>query len=98
MATISKDLVKTLAFLARIPLDDAQIEKYALDLGSVVGYMEEIKNIDVKDISETSRVSDEENVLREDVVGLSLSQDDALKNTKDKHDGYFLVPIILKQD
>ena len=39
--------------------------------------MEEIKNIDVTNISETSRIAKEENVLREDIVKESLSQDEA---------------------
>lgn len=96
--TISKDLIKNLSDLAKINLSDEQIIKYTQDLSSVMGYMDEIKDLNVENIPETSRVSDEGNVLREDIVKESLSQNEALKNSKNTNNGYFLVPQILKND
>lgn len=98
MVKISKDLIDSLSKLAKINLTKEQEEKYAGEFSSVMGYMEEIKNLNVDHIQETSRVAKEENVLREDVVKESLSQKEALKNSKDTNDGYFLVPAIFKGD
>lgn len=98
MTKISKDLVKNLSKLAKINIFDEQIEKYTKDLSSVIGYMEEIKNLDVSNIEETARIAKDENVLRDDIVKESLSQQDALKNSKNTHGGHFLVPKILKGD
>ncbi len=98
MVKISKDLIDSLSKLAKINLTKEQEEKYAGEFSSVMGYMEEIKNINVDHIQETSRVAKEENVLREDVVKESLPQKEALKNTKNTNDGYFLVPAIFKED
>ena len=98
MAKISKDTVKAVAQLAKLKLTEKQIDKFALDLSSIVGQMEEIKNLDVKNIAETARVINEENILREDAIKPSFSQEQALKNSKSTHNGYFLVPQILKED
>ncbi len=98
MAKISKDLIDGFSKLARINLTKEQEEKYASDFSSVIGYMEEIKNLNVDKIEETSRVAKEENVLREDVVKESLPQSEALKNSKNTNNGYFLVPAIFKED
>ena len=98
MTKISKDTVRNLAKLAKLNLTDRQIDKYSQDLTAVVGYMEEIKNIDVSQVSETSRVTEEENIFREDEVKPSLSQKEALKNSNNTHNDYFLVPQILKED
>lgn len=98
MKKISKELIDTLSRLAKINLNEEQVEKYTKDLSSVMGYMEEIKNLDVSNIQETSRIAKEENVLREDIVKQSLDQKEALKNCKNTHNGYFLVPQILKDD
>lgn len=95
---ISKDLIKNLSRLAKINLTEEQIEKYSNDFSSVMGYMEEIKNLDVENIPETARVTDEGNVFREDEVKPSFSQEQALKNSKNTYNGYFLVPQILKND
>lgn len=98
MVKISKDLIDVLSKLAKINLTKEQIEKYTNDLSSVMGYMEEIKNLNVDKIEETSRVAKEENVLREDIVKESLPQSEALKNSKNTNNGYFLVPAIFKED
>lgn len=98
MAKISKDLIDSLSKLSKINLTKEQEEKYAGEFSSVMGYMEEIKNINVDHIAETSRIANEENVLRKDVIKESLSQTEALKNSKNTHNGYFLVPQILKDD
>lgn len=98
MVKISKNLIDSLSKLAKINLTKEQEEKYAGEFSSVMGYMEEIKNINVDHIQETSRVAKEENVLREDVVKESLSQKEALKNSKNTNGGYFLVPAIFKED
>ena len=98
MAKITKDLVKNLSRLAKLNLTEKQIEKYTNDLSSVMGYMDEIKNINVGNVSETARIAKDENILRNDVITSSLDQKEALKNCKSTHDGYFLVPMILKGD
>lgn len=95
---ITKDLIDSLSKLAKINLTKEQEEKYAIEFSSVMGYMEEIKNLDVKNIPETDRVSDEGNVLREDEIKPSLNQEQSLINSKNTHNGYFLVPQILKED
>lgn len=95
---ITKDLIDSLSKLAKINLTKEQEEKYADEFSSVMGYMEEIKNLDVFNIEETSRVAKEENVLREDAVKESLPQKEALKNSKNTSNGYFLVPAIFKEE
>lgn len=95
---VTKDLINTLSKLAKINLTKEQEEKYAGEFSSIIGYMDEIKNLDVESIPETARVTDEGNVLREDQIKPSLSQEQSLKNSKNTHNGYFLVPQILKED
>lgn len=95
---ISKDLIDNLSKLAKINLTKEQEEKYADEFSSVMNYMDEIKNLNVENIPETSRVAKEENILREDIVEESLPQSEALKNSKNTNNGYFLVPKILKDD
>jgi len=98
MTQISKNLVDRLSKLAKINLTKEQEEKYAGEFSSIIGYMDEIKNLDVENIPETARVSDEGNVLRDDKIEPSFDQKQALKNSKNTHNGYFLVPQILKED
>jgi aspartyl-tRNA(Asn)/glutamyl-tRNA(Gln) amidotransferase subunit C len=98
MTKISKNLIDSLSKLAKINLSVKEVERYAKDISSIVGYMDEIKKLNVDDIPETSRVSDDGNILRDDLVTESLSQSQVLKNSKNTHNGFFLVPQILKDD
>ena len=95
---VTRNLINTLSKLAKINLTKKQEEKYVGEFSAVMGYMEEIKNINVDDVQETSRITKEENVLRKDVVKQSLDQKEALKNSKNTSNGYFLVPAIFKED
>ncbi len=90
--------VKNLAKLANLTLTKEQEEELEKSIPTVVDYMDEIKNLDVDDIPETTRVTEEENVLREDVVQPSLSQKDVLKNAKNTRNGFFVVPAVLDKE
>ena len=89
--------IKVLAKLANLNLSKKQEEDLEKSIPSVVDYMDEIKNLDVDDVTETTRVTEEENVLREDIVESSLSQEQALKNAKKTRNGFFVVPAIFEE-
>ena len=89
--------IKALAKLANLNLSKKQEEDLEKSIPIVASYMDEIKNLDVDDIAETTRVTEEENVSREDIVEPSLSQKDALKNAKKTHNGFFVVPAIFEE-
>jgi aspartyl-tRNA(Asn)/glutamyl-tRNA(Gln) amidotransferase subunit C len=90
--------VKHLAKLANLTLTSEQEENLEKSIPSVVEYMDTIKNLDVDDIPETSRLTDEENVFRDDVVEPSLSQEQALKNAKNTYNGFVVVPYVFEKE
>ena len=89
--------VKHLAKLANLELSKKQEEDLEKNTPAVITYMDEIKNLDVDGVAETTRVTEEENVWREDIVELSLSQADALRNAKKTRRGFFVVPGIFEE-
>jgi aspartyl-tRNA(Asn)/glutamyl-tRNA(Gln) amidotransferase subunit C len=52
--------------------------------------------LDTEDIPLTASVLPLSNVMREDAIGASLSQEDALANAPDVEDGFFRVPVVLE--
>ncbi len=90
--------VKHLAKLANVIVSDPQEEELEESITSVITYMDEVKNLDVDAIAETSRVTEEKNVFREDVVTPSLPQYKALKNAKRTHNGFFVVPYVFEKE
>ena len=87
--------VAHVAKLANLPLSKEEEKKFESQLSSVLEYVSKLNEIDTKSIEPTSQVTGLENVTREDQPSPSLSQEEALSNTKSKHNGLFKVKAIL---
>ena|SRR3989338_8092491 len=93
------DSVRHLAKLANLKLSDMQLKKIVPDVSVFLDYVSKIKSLDTKNVEETSQVTGQENVFREDVVDdkRMLTQEEALSNAKKKYQGYFLVDAIFDE-
>jgi len=66
-------------------------------LTSILSYIDKLNEIDTKDVQPTSHaLSTLKNVFRKDILGHSLSADDALKNAPSKDGDFFRVPQIIE--
>jgi len=97
---ISKDLVEHIARLAKIPVSEKEKEELADGFNKTLAVVDELFKVDVTGIEPTHQMTGLENVLRDDVVDekKTLTQDQALSNTKNKYNGYFVVDQILAED
>ena len=82
--------------LARLHLDEGEADKFARNLEDIIRYVEQLNQLDVKNVKPTSHVLDVENVFRKDVVTPSLSNAQALGFAVDKHKGFYKVPKIIE--
>jgi aspartyl-tRNA(Asn)/glutamyl-tRNA(Gln) amidotransferase subunit C len=87
--------VEYVAGLAKLEFSEAEKRKFAKELDKIIKYIDQLKEVDTENIPPTSHIIPMENVLREDKVEPSLSQDEALANAPDKKDGYFKVPKVI---
>lgn len=96
---ISEDEIRHLARLANLPLSPEQIKNFPKELTAVLDYMSKIKSLDTQDVGETSQVTNLTNVFRQDIVEKEriLTQEEALSNAKDVHNGYFKVKAIFEE-
>lgn len=90
--------IKHIAKLASLPLLPTEINKLEKQLEETLDYVKELSEIDTNNVEPTSQVTGLENVLREDVAKPSLTQAEALSNTKSKHNGFFKVRAIFSED
>ncbi len=65
---ISLQEVECIAKLAKIGLTKEEKEKFSGELSAVLEYIEQLKEIDTKDIEPVSQVTGLVNVIREDVA------------------------------
>lgn len=85
------------AKLANLPLTKEEKQKFEKQLEETLSYVEKLNQIDTKNISPTDQVTGLENITAQDVPSASLSQEEALKNAKQTHNGLFRVKAILKE-
>ncbi len=88
--------VKYVAHLARLALSPEEEQRIGAQLGSVLGYIEKLKEVDVSNVEPTAHAFPLVNVTRLDEVQPSLRPEDALRNAPAHANGLFIVPKIVE--
>ena len=96
MPEITRNEVAHLARLARLALDDAELDGLAAELEVILGAVAQISQVtDAADVLPTTHAVPVENVTRPDVVVPSLPRDEVLAAAPAAEEGRFRVPRIL---
>jgi aspartyl-tRNA(Asn)/glutamyl-tRNA(Gln) amidotransferase subunit C len=89
---IDRAQVLHVAKLARLRLDDDELERMAGELSGILEHVDRIAALDLDGVEPTSHVVELENVLRPDEPRLSWPRDVILEPAPDPADGAFRVP------
>ena len=95
MASVEID-IKYVAHLARLRLTPDEEKKFGAQLGNILGYIENLKELDVAGVEPTAHATPMVNIVRPDEVRPSLPHDDALRNAPATANGLFIVPKIVE--
>ena len=95
MAELSVDEVAKVALLARLRLSPAELETFTGQLNSIVHFVEQLQELDTRDVEPLAHGIEVRNVFREDVRGPSLPREAALENAPKRNAESFLVPTVL---
>ena len=98
MSAISKDEVARVAALARVALSREEVTRLAGELDAVASAFARVTSVVTPDLPATSHPVPLTNVLREDVVGLTLEVEELLAGAPAAQDSMFLVPQILGEE
>lgn len=98
MSVITSEQVAHLATLAHIEMTDEELAAMAAELDIIVESVKSVSDAVSDDIPATSHPIPLKNIFREDVVGETLSAEEALSGAPDAEDGKFKVPAILDED
>lgn len=94
--SISLDEVRHVARLARLELEDAEMLSLQGELNALLGHFADIQAIDSSGIEPTSHAVALRNVWAEDVPGMTLPRERALRNSALQRAGLFVVPVIIE--
>lgn len=93
---IDKRTVEYVAHLARIELQDKELEKLSSQLHDILGFIDKLTELDTKDVQPTSHILPINNVLRNDEPRQSLTSEKALENAPSKEGNFFTVPKVIE--
>lgn len=97
MADVNEDIVKNLSKLSRIEVKDEEIPNLLATLKQVIGYFDQLHEVDVSDLSPYSHVEEQGiGFLREDAIDNSLKHDRFIANTPEHVGGMVRVPPLFK--
>ena len=93
---LSREEVIHIAALARMGINDAEIEKAREQLSNILENFEVLKEIDTTDVPPTAQSIHLQNVLREDSPRASLPMEDVLANAPDREGDLFKLRPVLE--
>jgi aspartyl-tRNA(Asn)/glutamyl-tRNA(Gln) amidotransferase subunit C len=96
MSRITPDEVRHVARLAQLELGDDELEAIRLDLDAVLGYVDQLKELDVDGVEPTTHAVPLHLALRRDEVVTTLTRDEVLQNAPSAVDGMFRVPRVVE--
>jgi aspartyl-tRNA(Asn)/glutamyl-tRNA(Gln) amidotransferase subunit C len=94
---LSREEILNIATLARMGLDENDIEKYQHDLSAILDYFNKLKELDVSDVEPIGHITGMKNVFRSDrkVDAESSEKEAIMKNAPEEKDGYIKVKSVL---
>ena len=95
MTKITKEEVQKVANLARLELNDNEINNHVEQLEKILSYIKQLEKIDTNDIPCTTRAIEVPNVFRKDEKKNYDGTEELLDLAPSKEDKYFKVPKIM---
>jgi len=96
MSNIDKATVAKIARLSRIKIEDDQLEPLADELNNILGWIEQLEEVNTDDIEPMSSVVDAKLRWRDDEVTDGAKSEAILKNAPNSEYGFFAVPKVIE--
>ena len=94
--SVNADQVRHVARLARIAMSDSEIEKMVPEFNNILGWVEQLAEVDTDGVEPLTAVIANQLRLRDDVVDDGDCREAVLKNAHDAQHGFFAVPQVIE--
>ena len=93
---IDKKLVKKIATLSRVKIEEKEIEKISKELSEIISWVEKLNEVDTNNVTPVANPSDIKIPFRKDEINDGKIEEKILKNAPEKKAGYFVVPKVVE--
>jgi aspartyl-tRNA(Asn)/glutamyl-tRNA(Gln) amidotransferase subunit C len=94
--SVNTEQVRHIAKLARIAMSDAEIDALVPELNNILGWVEQLAEVNTDGVEPLTAVIDQKLRLREDAVTDGDKRDAVLANAPEGQHGFFAVPKVIE--
>ncbi|WP_018265178.1 Asp-tRNA(Asn)/Glu-tRNA(Gln) amidotransferase subunit GatC [Methylosinus sp. LW4] len=94
--SVDQATVRRIAHLARIAVEDQEVERLGAELNAILDFVAELSSVDVEGVEPLTSVLPMQMKKRQDVVTDGGFADAILANAPEKDDQYFVVPKVVE--
>jgi aspartyl-tRNA(Asn)/glutamyl-tRNA(Gln) amidotransferase subunit C len=95
--TIDKETVEKVAHLARLELNETEKQEMIKDMSKILDFMAKLNELDTTGVEPLVYMTNDVNVLRDDVVKQQITHQEALENAPKHDENYFLVAKVIEK-
>ena len=92
---VSKEEIKHIADLARLEIDESEIDNYILNLQDILNFANIVNDAPVENLDVTIGANEAKNVFRKDEVEVFEDNEALLANAKEKERNMFKIPKVI---
>ena len=94
--SVNAEQVRHVARLARLALGDDEIDRMVPELNNILGWVEQLGEVNTDGVEPLATVIDQKLRLRDDVVTDGNIREDVLANAPEAQHGFFAVPKVIE--
>ena len=94
--SVDKDTVRRVAHLARIAVEEKELEPLVGELNAILDWIEQLNEVDIEGVEPMTSVTPMRLKEREDIVTDGDRQADVLANAPDAREGFYAVPKVVE--
>jgi aspartyl-tRNA(Asn)/glutamyl-tRNA(Gln) amidotransferase subunit C len=94
--SVSNEQVRHIARLARLAMTDEEIERLVPEINNILGWIEQLGEVDTDGVEPLTAVIDQKLRLRDDIVDDGDCRDAVLANAPEPQHGFFGVPKVIE--
>ena len=94
--SVDSATVRRIAHLARIAVEDAEVERLGHELNAILAFVEELRAVDVEGVEPLTSVLPMQMKKRADIVTDGAMAGDILANAPAREDHFFVVPKVIE--
>lgn len=88
--------IRKIAHLARLEFNEEKAQEMLQDLNKILNWMDQLRELNTEQVEPLVHMSEEVNVLRDDVAQNTITHDEALLNAPKKDSDYIRVPKVME--